>query len=285
MTSDWQQQAEHELGQNITQLSSLSGGDFAEAFLGVLEDGQSVFIKTHSNPPAFFFSTEATGLRWLRDATGANVPEVLVVSDSPPFLVLEWIETGPAIAATEPAFGRLLAGLHRQEQLHYGRPDERTTGSLGVPNVACASWAEFYAQCRLLPLAAIASDRNAVSGRTVKAIEQLANRLSGLGVPDEPAALLHGDLWAGNRLVDVHGQSWLIDPAAHHGHREFDLAMMRLFGGFGDHCFAAYDESYPLQSGWAERVPLHQLAPLLVHAIKFGGGYVNAVNQAVVHYT
>ena len=103
-------------------------------------------------------------------------------------------------------------------------------------------------------------------------------------MPDEPASLLHGDLWAGNRLVDRQGESWLIDPAAHHGHREFDLAMMRLFGGYTDQCFAAYDECYPLQAGWAERVLLHQLAPLLVHAIKFGGSYVGAVDQAVKPY-
>ena len=93
--------------------------------------------------------------------------------------------------------------------------------------------------------------------------------------------MLHGDLWAGNRLVDVDGRSWLIDPAAHHGHREFDLSMMLLFGGFGGDCFAAYDEVYPLADGFDGRVPIHQLAPLAVHAIKFGGGYVGATKRAI----
>ncbi|MEZ5139333.1 MAG: fructosamine kinase family protein [Acidimicrobiales bacterium] len=92
---------------------------------------------------------------------------------------------------------------------------------------------------------------------------------------------MHGDLWAGNRLVDRAGRSWLIDPAAHGGHREFDLAMMRLFGGFEEACFAAYDEARPLAEGWRERVPLHQLAPLIVHAVKFGGGYRAAAAAAL----
>jgi fructosamine-3-kinase len=108
------------------------------------------------------------------------------------------------------------------------------------------------------------------------AIDQLerlasAERLSALGAASEPPARLHGDLWAGNRLVGTSGQSWLIDPAAHGGHREFDLAMMRLFGGFGPECFAAYDEVHPLESGWEDRVALHQIAPLVVNSIMFGG--------------
>ncbi|MEX2625882.1 MAG: fructosamine kinase family protein, partial [Ilumatobacteraceae bacterium] len=101
------------------------------------------------------------------------------------------------------------------------------------------------------------------------------------GGPEEAPARLHGDLWAGNRLVDRQGRSWLIDPAAHGGHREFDLAMMRLFGGYGQDCFAAYAETFPLADGWEARVPLHQLAPLVVHAIKFGGGYVAATARAL----
>ena len=105
-----------------------------------------------------------------------------------------------------------------------------------------------------------------------------------VGGPAEPPARLHGDLWAGNRLVDGRGRSWLIDPAAHGGHREFDLAMMRLFGGFDSECFAAYEEVGPLAPGWEERVPLHQLAPLAVHAIKFGGSYVRATVDALAHY-
>ncbi len=123
-----------------------------------------------------------------------------------------------------------------------------------------------------------------LSPATVTALEALAGRLDEFGAADEPPARLHGDLWAGNRLVDSAGESWLIDPAAHGGHREFDLAMMRLFGGFGDECFAAYDDVHPLAGGWRERVALHQIAPLVVHAVKFGGGYVAAATRAIHTY-
>jgi fructosamine-3-kinase len=112
----------------------------------------------------------------------------------------------------------------------------------------------------------------------------VAGRLVEVGGPPEPPARLHGDLWAGNHLVDTSGASWLIDPAAHGGHREFDLAMMRLFGGFGTACFDAYGERAPLADGWGERVALHQIAPLVVHAVKFGGGYRPAAEAAIRRY-
>jgi fructosamine-3-kinase len=154
-----------------------------------------------------------------------------------------------------------------------------------LPNEPCATWAEFYASQRLAPLARLGRDGGAIPARAVAGLERLdADRLSAIGGPAEPPARLHGDLWAGNRLVDVSGRSWLIDPAAHGGHREFDLATMRLFGGFGADCFAAYEDVHPLAEGWPERVALHQIAPLVVHAIKFGGGYVGAAVDAIARY-
>jgi fructosamine-3-kinase len=126
----------------------------------------------------------------------------------------------------------------------------------------------------------MATDTNAVDVRVLSDIERIADRLASVGGGDEPPARLHGDLWAGNRVVDRSGRSWLIDPAAHGGHREFDLAMMRLFGGFGAAAFAGYQDEFPLADGWQERVPLHQLAPLLAHAVKFGGSYPSAVAAA-----
>jgi fructosamine-3-kinase len=112
----------------------------------------------------------------------------------------------------------------------------------------------------------------------------VAARLDAVVPTSEPPARLHGDLWAGNRLVDAAGRSWLIDPACHGGHREFDLAMMRLFGGFGADCFAAYGDAWPLADGWEQRVPLHQIGPLVVHAVKFGGGYGAAAAEAIARY-
>jgi fructosamine-3-kinase len=213
------------------------------------------------------------------------VPEVLTVSDdAPAHLVLGWIDRGPARAATEAELGRALAGLHRAGAPCFGREDRRTTGSRGLPNEPTGTWAEFYASQRLVPLARLARDGGALPESACAALDDTAQRLDRIFPTTEPPARLHGDLWAGNRLVDSSGHSWLIDPAAHGGHREFDLAMMRLFGGFGADCFAAYAEALPLEPGWQERVALHQLAPLAVHAIKFGGGYVGSTVEALRQY-
>lgn len=285
MAKTWQDDAEAVLGGRFVALARIGGGDFAEAFQATLADGRVVFVKHHRNPPEHFFSTEAAGLSWLREAGCVRVPEVLGVSDERNWLALEWIDVGGRSSRAEEAhFGRALAELHRFGAPCFGRLDERTTGSLGVPNTPCSNWSSFYAECRLLPLARIAQDRGALPQTSVAAIESLAAKLDEFGASDEGAARLHGDLWAGNRVLDSEGQSWIVDPAAHAGHREFDLAMMRLFGGFDAAVFAAYDEVYPLSEGWQSRVPLHQLAPLIVHAIKFGGGYVRGVQDALSRY-
>ncbi len=271
-----------ELECDVATMRPLSGGDMAEAFAVVLADGSQVFAKTHAAPPPRFFSREADDLRWLRAAGALSVPEVVAVSDeTPAHLVLEWIEPGGRQQSNEAEFGRGLASLHLAGAEVFGRTDGHTTGSQALPNDPCDTWAEFYAEQRLRPLARIARERGSLSNQTVHALEGVAARLDQLGGPAEPPTRLHGDLWAGNRMVDSHGRSWLIDPAAHGGHREFDLAMMRLFGGFGEAAFAAYDDVHPLADGWVDRIPLHQLAPLVVHAIKFGGGYVGAVEDAL----
>lgn len=281
------------VGSRVLAGAALRGGDVAEAYVVDLTDGRRVFAKTHRNPPAHFFGTEAAGLAWLRAADALPVPEVLAVSDdAPAFLVLEWIDVGAGPAGSvagrsesrETLFGRGLAALHACGSPSFGRADARTTGSLALPNDPCDTWAEFYAERRLGPLARRAADRSALAPASIAALGRIAGRLGDLGGPPRPPARLHGDLWAGNRVIDRTGRSWLIDPAAHGGHREFDLAMMRLFGGFGEACFAAYDEAAPLDDGWQERVALHQLAPLVVHAIKFGGGYVGAVDDALARY-
>jgi fructosamine-3-kinase len=272
------------LGADVVQATPVRGGDVAISYAVTLDDGRRVFAKTHPGAPAEFFSAEAAGLTWLRDADAIAVPEVLVVSDEPPnHLVLEWIDESTSRPDTERALGIALARLHRAGAPSFGREDRRTTGSRGLPNEPAATWAEFYAANRLRPLARLARDARALPERSIVALGTLADDLDRFD-DHEPPARLHGDLWAGNRLIDGAGDSWLIDPAAHGGHREFDLAMMRLFGGFGAECFDAYHDAFPLAPGWRDRVALHQIAPLVVHAIKFGGGYVSAATDAIARY-
>ncbi|HTN99893.1 MAG TPA: fructosamine kinase family protein [Microthrixaceae bacterium] len=275
---------EVELGSAVVQSRPVAGGDFATAFRVTLDDDRTVFVKTHKNPPPGFFTTEATGLEWLRSSNSVNVPQVLAVRDEPALLILQWVDSGGATATTEPDLGRALAALHQSGAMSFGREDQRTTGSQALPNDPAETWAEFYATQRLLPLADIAERWNALPDQVIANLCNVAGRLSELTGPAEAPARLHGDLWAGNRMVDSSGGSWLIDPACFGGHREFDLAMMQLFGGFGSQVFAAYDEVFPLADGWRDRVALNQIAPLVVHAIKFSGGYVSAATDAITRY-
>ena len=268
----------------VAQVSPVSGGDVAASFMVDLIDGSRVFAKTHTNPPPNFFSTEAAGLSWLAESGTIRVPEVVAVDDDAAVLVLEWITVGSS-RGDEETFGRTLAQMHRFGTPTFGRQDRRTTGSRRLPNEPCDTWVEFYGGQRLMPLARLAQDGGSLPHSTIIALESIAGRLGELGGQSEPPARLHGDLWAGNRLVDTNGESWLIDPACHGGHREFDLAMMRLFGGFDPAAFAAYNREWPLSAGFEDRILLHQLAPLVVHAIKFGGPYVTATENAAAQYS
>lgn len=158
-------------------------------------------------------------------------------------------------------------------------------GSLRLPNDPTPDWPSFYAQRRLLPLARIARERDILSREGARAVEGVCERLPELAGPPEPPARLHGDLWNGNVMADdVEGCPLLIDPSAYGGHREVDLAMLRLFGAPSKRVFAAYAETAPLADGWEERVELWQLLPLLVHAVLFRGSYVGAAEQVARRY-
>ncbi len=266
---------------SITTCKSVRGGDVSTAFRCDLDDGRVIFVKTHPDPPNHFFNTEAKSLEWLSEA-GARVPKVLATSDdAPAHLVLDWVQSGRSTREGDADFGRMLAHLHQQPFPCFGRPDSRTTGSRGLPNAPSTSWQDHYGQQRLLPLVSIGLQSESLPAETARRLRIAAESLDAFVGPAEPPSLLHGDLWAGNRIVDSSGRSWMIDPSSFGGHREFDLAMMRLFGGYGPDCFSAYQNEFPLSEGWEDRVLLHQLAPLAVHAIKFGAHYVGALNDAL----
>ena len=273
-------------GDTVVSSTVVHGGDTSAAFRVETNDGRRFFAKTHPSPPAGFFTTEAASLAWLAESSVVHVPTVVAVSDGidgrSGHLVLEWIEQGSQ-PPDEMEFGRSLAGLHASGAPHFGRADGRTTGSLGLPNDPADTWAEFMATCRFAPLARIARDRGSLPDDVIRDLDRLASTLDRFD-DGAPPARLHGDLWAGNRLVDVDGMSWLIDPAAHGGHREFDLAMMHLFGGFGAEVVSGYQAESPLADDWQDRIELHQIAPLVVHTIRFGETYVGPVARAIGRY-
>lgn len=277
------------LRSRVTVVERITGGDINDAYRMVLASGEVVFVKTDRGGPAGSFAAEAAGLDWLRETRTVRVPEVRALHDGEAtpgrrFLVLEWIETARRSPASDAELGRRLAGLHRSGAPGFGYVHDNVIGSLPQPNGPLPSWPDFYAQRRLLPLARRAVAAGRLPSESLASFDRLVTRLPSLAGPEEPPARLHGDLWAGNALADHAGRPWLVDPAVYGGHREMDLAMMRLFGGFDDRCFAAYQEIHPLAGGWPERVALWQLYPLLVHTILFGGGYGASVLATLRRY-
>ena len=276
------------LGGAIKRAQRLSGGDINEAFELELSSGARVFLKTNARASPGMFPAEARGLDFLRAAGELRVPEVLAVSsgqpDEPSFLVLELLAPGQPCADFDERLGRGLARLHRFGAPRFGLDHDNFIGSLGQSNATHDSWAEFYWNERLEPQLARAVAGGLASGRLRDGFARLAGRLANLVGAEEPPARLHGDLWAGNLHVDEQGAPCLIDPAVYGGHREMDLAMMRLFGGFAESVFRAYEQEWPLAPGHAERIALYQLYPLMVHVNLFGGGYVESVARGLARY-
>ncbi|MEU2032927.1 fructosamine kinase family protein [Nocardia amamiensis] len=233
-------------------------------------DGRRVFVKDSAEPTPVFAS-EAAGLAWLGKAdTGALVPPVLAADDR--MLVLPWLdETRPTSAAAE-RFGRELAALHADRPELFGAPWAGWIARLPLPNApADGPWSRWYAEHRLLPYLPRAAAHLGTDG--IRLVERVIDRIDDLAGPAEPPARIHGDLWSGN-ILWTRERAMLIDPAAHGGHRETDLAMLALFGApHLDRIRAAYHETHPLADGWQARTPLHQLHPLLVHVALFGAGY------------
>jgi fructosamine-3-kinase len=253
----------------VTELGTSHEWDLRRA---TLADGREVFVKQARRVIGGLFAAEAGGLRWLAESgDGAPVPEVLAADDTT--LVLPWIEAARPTPEAAERFGRELAAVHAAGADSYGAPWPGYIAELPLDNAGGASWPEWYAERRVLPYLRISVDRGALSARDAAEIERAAGHVVDTAGPPEPPARIHGDLWSGNVLWGA-DRAWLIDPAAHGGHRETDLAMLALFGAPGlDRIIAAYDEVSPLADGWRARVPLHQLHPLLVHVALFGASY------------
>ncbi|MEU8049901.1 fructosamine kinase family protein [Micromonospora haikouensis] len=264
----------------------VAGGDVCAASRLTLDDGHSVFAKTWpadrvGRPvPEGFFAAEAAGLRWLREAGAVAVPEVVVAL--PELLALDWVEPGEPTPEAAERFGRELAALHRAGAPAFGAQWAGFVGALPQDNTPDdGPWPAWFTRRRLLPYLRMSVDSGALTAAETALVEQVVERVDEFG-GDEPPARVHGDLWPGNVLWGADERAWLVDPAAHGGHRETDLAQLALFGGPPHHerIMAAYRETWPLADGWRERVPLHQLHLLLVHTALFGAAYRDAVGAA-----
>ena len=259
---------------------TLSGGRraFAKAVAAPGQDAGPV-PASPSGEVAAAFAAEANGLRWLAEAGAVPVPEVLAVG--PEALVISMIPPGPATPEAAFPFGTDLARLHAAGADGFGAPWPGFIASLPLDNTPdAADWPQWYAHRRLLPFLTRAVDAGALRPEDARLVEEVIDRIGSLAGPAEPPSRIHGDCWAGNVLWSG-GRGWLIDPAAHGGHRETDLAMLALFGAPGlDRILAGYNDTVPLAAGWRSRIPLHQLHPLLVHACLFGASYREEVRAA-----
>jgi len=258
----------------------LTGSQFAyRHYRATLADGRVVFVKAAAEDGGAALNAEARGLGWLAETGTVPVPGVIGWDEST--LVISWVQAGAADAASAGRFGRDLALMHAVGADRFGAPWPGFIASLPLPNEGTASdWPGWYARQRLLPYLRRAADAGALGPAHVRPVEAVLARITELAGPAEPPSRIHGDCWSGNVLWSG-GRGWLIDPAAHGGHRETDLAMLALFGApFLDRILASYGEAAPLAAGWRGRVPLHQLHPLLVHACLFGAGYAGPVAEA-----
>jgi fructosamine-3-kinase len=273
-------------GARVVDAEPVAGGDINRALRASLADGRRLFVKYRDGSPPGMYRAEADGLSWLAEAGAIALPGVVAVGDDAPprFLALEWVDRGRPAPGHDEALGRGLAALHRAGAPSFGLGRGNFIGSLPQDNRSCGGWAEFYCARRVEPLARAAVERGAMPAATLAAVERLRARLPDLCGPAEPPARLHGDLWGGNAMTDSAGRPVLVDPAAYGGHREVDLAMMRLFGGFSAACHAAYAEAHPLAAGHQDRVELYQLYPLLVHVVLFGGGYGRSAARVLERY-
>jgi fructosamine-3-kinase len=255
-------------------------------------DGEAFFAKWNRSAAPEMFEAEADGLAALREAgasAGLRVPEVIATgagtAGEPPWLLLEFVERGRATRGYGERLGRGVAAIHRfnaPARQAYGWSRDNYIGSLPQSNPPSGSWPAFWRDARLAPQMEIARSRGFLGGDGGRALDALLGRTAEAlaGADVEGSSLLHGDLWSGNVYPGPAGEPVLIDPAVYHGHREVDLAMSELFGGFPGF-FAAYDEVWPLSPDYARvRRPLYQLYYLLVHVNLFGGSYADSCVRA-----
>jgi len=276
---DWIEEIEHALSGSLGEFQRVTGGDIAASYRVEFEGSAAVFVKDYGDGPTGIGHAEARGLAWLGEATELRIPGVL--ASGPTWLALEWIDPGTPHSRFAEELGSGLAGLHSARCPRFGWESDNWIGPIPQRNDERENWPDFYAECRLRPLIDRATRAGAFTTKLAELTEEVIRALPDLTAEAEPPARLHGDLWSGNVLADETGSPCLIDPAPYAGHREVDLAMMRLFGGFEERVFETYHERNPLAPGSEERVALYQIYPLLVHVCLFGQSYVEQLRSAL----
>ncbi|WP_276168649.1 fructosamine kinase family protein [Zobellia alginiliquefaciens] len=286
MDSNLKKHIEYLLCIKIETTQSVSGGDISEAYF-LYSETERFFCKVnYQNNAHALFLAEKAGLVAIANTKTIAVPKVLLCEalDTGAFLVMEYIEPKRPLEADFEQLGHQLAGLHLHSTSDvFGFSVPNFIGSLPQSNSAHSNWPEFYVQERLIPQLKLAKESGKLDDSEIPVEDKLLKTCQNL-FPNSNPSLLHGDLWSGNYLISSNGTPYLIDPAVYYGHHEVDLAMTRLFGGFGNSFYDAYRDHFPPIGNEKERMDIYQLYYLLAHLNMFGSSYKASVIEILQRY-
>jgi len=265
-------------GLNVQRYQRVHGGDINSSYCLFATTGKYFLKINDKNKYPLMFIREASGLNKLREFCTLKIPQVIKHGscNDQQYLILEWLENGTPKKDMWENFGRGLAMMHKQPQEYFGLNEDNYIGSLNQNNDPHDGWHSFFAECRIKHFVKKLFDAGDLSATDIHDADLFCNDLTTI-LPIEAPSFLHGDLWAGNYMITSSGYAAIFDPAVYCGHREMDIGMTKLFGGFDQRFYDAYNEAYPLENGWEKRLPITQLYPLLVHAVLFGGHYISEV--------
>ena len=269
----------------IESFTSASGGCINNG--GTIESGkEKYFLKynSSSNLPNMF-KAEATGLDLLRKSE-LYIPKVIDVFEGLEYdaLLLENVTKSVPNGNFWSDFGYKLAAMHHITKEFYGLDHNNYMGSLPQENEFVENWINFFIVRRLMPQVSLANSKGYFNNSQTSQFEKFYKKLPELLNVEIPA-LVHGDLWSGNFIINHHGDPVLIDPAVSYSHREVDLAMTKLFGGFDQQFYEAYLEAYPTVCGLEDRMDIYNLYPLLIHLNLFGAGYYSQVMHIISRFS
>ncbi|MEL6560527.1 MAG: fructosamine kinase family protein [Bacteroidota bacterium] len=272
----------------VKSYKSVGGGCINNGLVVVCDERDTpvkYFIKWNEDQIEDLFEKEALGLSILGARSNFTIPTVLGHGSygTRNFLILEYIESGHANQDFWTSFGEQLADMHRVSHQQYGLDHPNYIGKLPQANHEQSNWIDFFISNRLEPQLGMAVYHNRISSAFAKKFKYLYSQLPGI-LTNEPPALLHGDLWSGNFMVNHNGRACLIDPAVYYGHREIEIAFTQLFGGFDNRFYQSYQESYPLEPDFSTRAEIYNLYPLLVHVNLFGESYLSGIERAIRKY-
>ena len=273
------------LKEPINGISVVHGGDISNTYR-IETKKNFYFLKLNGDINAVkMFQTEAYGLQLIRETNTIKTPKVLACNtfQDASFLLMEFIESKPATSEDFENLGNQLSHLHNNTSAHFGLNQDNFIGSLPQSNKSNISWVDFYATERLLWQLRFAKQKQLLSDNECPPIQKIKDVLEYLFTDIKPV-LLHGDLWSGNYLISKDGTPYLIDPAVYYGHHEVDIAMTKLFSGFGDSFYDAYDSNFKRDENTANRMEIYQLYYLLVHLNLFGRSYYGSVVSILKKY-